>query len=79
MMRLRAEEIRALLLASRETHDVEIDCEEFLGLMATYAEARIEGKPIADELERAHDHERLCANCHEELAALLAMLSEGQG
>jgi len=42
MMRLRDEQVRALLNASRETRDVEIDCDDFLSLMAEYAEVRAE-------------------------------------
>jgi hypothetical protein len=76
VMRLRDEQAGALLLASRETHDVEIDCEEFLAVMAKYAEARLGGKPIVEDLQRAQEHERLCANCREELAALFEMVAD---
>ena len=73
-MRLREPHIRSLLLASRETHDVEIDCEQFLVLMPAYVEARLAGRPLDESLEKAHAHEKLCANCSEELVALLEMV-----
>jgi hypothetical protein len=75
-MRLREDQVRALLVALRETHEVELDCEEFLALMAPYAEARVAGRPLTEELNKAYEHERLCATCREELAALLEMLAE---
>ena len=75
-MRLREEQIRSLLQAVRETHDVEIDCEAFLSLMATCAEARADGRPFPEGLEKAFDHERLCVNCREEFAALVEMVAQ---
>jgi hypothetical protein len=75
-MRLREDQVRALLVASRETHDVEIDCDEFLALMARYAEVRVAGRPLTGDLSKAYEHERLCATCREELATLLEMLAE---
>jgi hypothetical protein len=77
MMRLREEQIRGLLEAVRETREVEIDCEEYLSRMAAYAEARTNaGRPVPPEFERVIEHERLCANCREETAALLQMLGK---
>lgn len=74
-MRLRDEQVRALLNASRETRDVEIDCDEFLSLMAEYAEVRAEGRAVPQGLEQACAHERLCPTCREELAALVEIVS----
>jgi hypothetical protein len=73
-MRLREPHIRSLLSVSRETRAVEIDCEEFLVLMPTYAEARLARIPLDEALEKAHAHEKVCANCSEELLALLEMV-----
>jgi hypothetical protein len=73
-MRLRDEQVSSLLSASRETREVEIDCDEFLSLMAQYAEVRAEGRAIPAVLEKACVHERLCASCREELAALLEIV-----
>ena len=74
-MRLRDEQVRSLLRASRETGDVEINCDEFLSLMAQYAEVRAERRAVPSGLEKAAAHERLCASCREELAALVEIVS----
>jgi hypothetical protein len=73
-MPLNDNHIRSLLVAVRETHADEIDCEQFLGAMAPYAEARAAGGPLAPALAKAEAHERLCANCAEELQALVELL-----
>jgi hypothetical protein len=74
-MRIRDEQVRSLLNASRDTRDVEIDCDEFLSLMAEYAEVRVEGRTVPKALEQASVHEQLCTSCREELAALVEILS----
>ena len=74
-MRLRDEQVRALLSAAGETGDVEIDCDEFLSLMPQYAEVRAEGRAVPQGIfERAAAHERLCSSCREELAALVEIV-----
>ncbi len=74
-MRLRQEQIRALLRATRDTRDVEVDCEAYLARMAAYAEARADGRrPLPAAFDDMIEHERLCANCREETAAVLQML-----
>ncbi len=78
-MRLHEGQVRALLEATRETHDVEIDCDEFLAHMAACAEARSESRPLPEGHERLLEHERLCANCREEMQALLAILAIREG
>lgn len=70
-MPLSDQQVRALLLACRETRADELDCEEFLAAMAAYAEACMEGRPVEPPLVA---HERLCANCREECHALIAAL-----
>jgi len=74
-MRLRDAQVRSLLDASRETRDVEIDCDDFLSLMAEYAEVRAGGRAVPEGLEKASAHERLCAACREELRALIEIVS----
>jgi hypothetical protein len=74
-MKLRDEQVRAVLNASRETRDVEIDCDDFLSHMAEYAEVRAEGRAVPESLEKAVAHERLCGSCREELAALVEILN----
>ncbi len=74
-MKLRNDQIKALLVAARETREREIDCDEFLGVMAELAEARAAGQSSGGALASAEAHERLCANCREECAALLDVLT----
>ncbi len=79
-MRLRQEQIRALLQVTRETRPAEIDCEAYLARMAAYAEARAdERRPLPAGFAEVVEHERLCANCREETAALLQMLGRPAG
>lgn len=73
-MPLNDRHIRALLVASRETQAEEIDCEEFLASVAPYAEARAAGCVVPAALAKVQAHERLCANCAEECAALVELL-----
>ncbi len=79
-MRLRHEQIRALLQATRATRSVEVDCEAYLARMAAYAEALTEEhRPLPAGFDDVVAHERLCANCREETAALLQMLGRPPG
>lgn len=73
-MQLNDQQVRALLLACRETHAEELDCEQFLTFLAEYAEARTEGRALPQSLAKAEEHERLCANCHEECRALIELI-----
>ena len=79
VMRLRDKQVGFLLSASRETRDIEIDCDEFLSLIAQYAEVRAEGRAVPEGLEKACAHERLCPSCREELAALVEILTGAHG
>ncbi len=78
-MPLNDEQARALVLACRETHADEIDCEQFLTFLAEYAEARAEGRAVPPALEKVEEHERLCANCREECGALVDLIHVGPG
>ena len=73
-MPLSDHQVRALLVACRETHADEIDCEQFMAAMAEYAEACAEGGALPARLAKAAEHERLCANCREECRALVELL-----
>jgi hypothetical protein len=75
-MRLRQEQLRSLLLSTRETHDHEVDCDTFLSQIAPYAEARADERAIPAGLRGVQEHERLCATCREELATLVEMIAE---
>jgi hypothetical protein len=76
-MALDNEQVRALLLATRETHDSEIDCDELLARLPAYVERRAPA-PSADRLEFAEveAHLRLCRNCREEWQALVSALDD---
>jgi hypothetical protein len=73
-MPLDDQQVRGLLLAIRETHAEEIDCEQFLALMAAYAEARAANGALPEALARVAAHERLCGNCREECSALIELV-----
>ena len=78
-MPLHDQQVRALLVACRETYDDEIDCEEFLTFMAQYLEARASGS-LPATLAKVEAHGRLCANCAEECHALAEFIrSEHRG
>jgi predicted anti-sigma-YlaC factor YlaD len=76
-MPLSDDQVRALLLACRETHADEIDCEQFLTFAAEYAEARAEGRVLPRALAKVEEHERLCPNCREECGALAELIRSG--
>ena len=76
-MPLSDEQVRALLLACRETHADEIDCEQYLMFVAEHAEARAEGRALPRALSKIEEHERLCANCREECGALVELIRSG--
>lgn len=78
-MSLNNEEIRNLLQACQETHDEEVDCEQFLAHMAAYAEKRAKGEAMPKALEKVDQHQRLCPTCREECEALLEVLEMDLG
>jgi hypothetical protein len=45
---------------------------------AQYAEARAAGRTIPDALAKVEAHDRLCANCAEECAALIELVRAEQ-
>jgi hypothetical protein len=77
-MPINDQQLRSLLVASRETHADEIDCEEFLADMAQYAETRAAGRAIPETLAKVEAHERLCASCAEECRTLIEWLRAEQ-
>jgi hypothetical protein len=76
-MALDDEQIRALLLATHETYDSEIDCDELLARLPAYVEQR-PSVPSGDRREFAdvEAHLRLCQNCREEWQALVSALDD---
>ncbi len=75
-MPLTDQQARALLLAVRETHADEIDCDQFLAQMAAYAEARTSGHALPRALAAVAAHERLCGNCREECGVLIDLIRD---
>ena len=71
---LSAPQVRALAQALEATRPTEIDCDAFLALLPALTETRRAGHLPPATLADAVAHERLCANCREEAAALLAAL-----
>lgn len=68
------EALKSLLAATLATRPEEIDCEQWLAQAGTYAELLSAGEPIPEELELVAQHISVCAECNEELEALLALL-----
>jgi len=76
-MALDDDHLRLLLGSVAATHDEEIDCEEFLEVLARCAEALARGEDIPAELRLASEHVKLCGNCREELTALADAIRAG--
>jgi nitrate reductase assembly molybdenum cofactor insertion protein NarJ len=76
-MALNDEQVRALLLATRETRDVEIDCDELLAQLPAYVEQR-SAVPAAERggFTEVEAHLRLCRNCREEWQALVSAIDD---
>jgi hypothetical protein len=68
---MKKQQIEELLRAVAATHDIELDCAEFLAKMPALAELRTVQGAIPEALRLAEEHERLCLNCREECAALV--------
>jgi hypothetical protein len=76
---MKSDEIRALMQVVGATHDIEMDCDAFLAQVALLVETRTRGQTVTGALRAAEDHERLCANCREECAALTAIVASEHG
>ncbi len=77
-MPLSDRQLRALLLGCHETHEDEIDCEQFLTFLPEYAELRADDRAAPQALAKVEEHERLCANCREECGALIELIRHEQ-
>jgi len=73
-MELDDAKLEGLLGVCKETHDEEIDCEQFFALAARLVELRLSGVAPGDEFRAACEHERLCSHCREEMDALTEMV-----
>lgn len=75
---LTPERIRTLGEVLAETHEHEIDCDEFLAHVAALVELRQLGAPLPSALAPVEAHERLCSNCREECAALARVIIDAE-
>lgn len=75
MMPLTPEEVRTLLLLVTKTEEQEIDCDEFLDLMAVHVE-----RIVYSLRDQGHDdnrflhHMKMCPECLEEFSTVLKLL-----
>lgn len=58
------------------TREVELTCDEVLALMDQFAEMTLRGEDAAQYLPLVQQHLELCADCQEELDALMRILHE---
>ena len=56
------------------TQDVELTCDEVLALMDQFAEMILRGEDAAQYFPLVQHHLEMCADCQEELEALLRIL-----
>lgn len=73
-MSLSKKQLEALLQALKVTADKEINCNEFLDLMAEYAELEMLGQASGSEFDAFRQHLELCVECREEYEALVRAL-----
>ena len=69
-MPLSKQEIDRLLRLVGLTEDVEINCEQYLALVAEFAEQQLTGKSIHEGLKAVEQHLSVCAECRDEYEAL---------
>ena len=70
-MNLSDDQIRALLQAVSRTRDQELNCDECLGELGSFAELTLKGRPVEDAYDLVQQHLQICDECHEEFALLL--------
>lgn len=63
-----------LLDQVERTQDMELTCDEVLALMDQFAEMTLRGESAAEYFPLVRHHLEMCADCHEELDALLRIL-----
>jgi hypothetical protein len=63
-----------LLERIEQTQEVELTCDEVLVLMDQFAEMTLRGENAAEYLPLVQHHLSMCADCQEELDALLRIL-----
>jgi hypothetical protein len=70
-MNLSDEQIRDLLRALCFTRDQELNCDECLGEVGSFAELTLRGRPIEEAYDLVQQHLQVCGECREEFALLL--------
>jgi len=78
-MPLSRKEIESLMRLVGLTHDVEINCEQCLALVAEFAEGELAGKSLPEGLKSVEQHLSICSECREEYEALRRTLDELNG
>jgi len=68
------EALEKMVRALEQTRDVEITCDEVLAVLDQVAEAALRGQDVARLMPLVQHHLETCADCREELEALLRIL-----
>lgn len=68
------EVLEKMLRGLEQTRDVEVTCDEVLWVLDQVAEAALRGEDVARLMPRVQHHLETCADCREELEALLRIL-----
>ncbi len=68
------EALEKMVRALEQTRDVEITCDEVLAVLDQVAEAMLRGEDVARLMPLVQHHLDTCADCREELEALLRIL-----
>jgi len=75
-MALSKNEIDGLIQLLCLTKEKEIDCDQFLSLIAEFAEHASAGESVPKELKAVEHHLLICAECHEEYESLRQALKD---
>jgi hypothetical protein len=68
------EALEKMVRALEQTRDVEVTCDEVLRVLDQVAEAMLRGEDVARLMPLVQHHLETCADCREELEALLRIL-----
>jgi hypothetical protein len=68
------EALEKMLRGLEQTRDVEVTCDEVLAVLDQVAEAVLRGEDVTRLMPLVHHHLETCADCREELEALLRIL-----
>jgi len=70
-MKLTDQQLGKLLRTLASTQDTELNCDECLASVATYAEIQLSGKTPNEAIDKVQQHLDVCTDCQEEYHALL--------